>query len=175
MVVSGAELAITGAVSSVDRPLIEEGLEVELDDPTLDISIRGTIDFIADNTGGPDVASDRFRIRVVPNNEVPEDAYNQNLRMVIPISSTGGEVLAVPLAALSAGADGATRVEVERATGETELVTVTVGLSASGFAQVEPTTSSLEVGDRVVVGRDNGSSTDGDEASDEDDAESDDS
>ena len=155
MRVTGSELAITSGVSSADRQLLEVGMTAFLDDPNLDLRIEGTIDFIADNPGGPNLSSDRYRIRVVPTGDVPEDAYNQNLRLRIPISSTGGEVLAVPLAAVSAGADGTSRVERVTGDDQTELVEVSVGLSAQGFVQVEALGGeSLDDSDRVVVGRD---------------------
>jgi hypothetical protein len=73
--------------------------------------------------------------------------------VTIPIKSTSGKVLAVPVAALSSGSDGASRVEVLR-NGKVELIPVTVGLTADGFAQVTPKgDAKLSEGDQVVVGR----------------------
>ena len=77
-----------------------------------------------------------------------------NFRITIPVTSSGGEVMAVPLAALSAGSDGTTRVEVETSPGETKIVVVNPGLRAQGLVQVDPIDGTLEAGDRVVVGRD---------------------
>lgn len=93
-------------------------------------------------------------MRLTPTEDLPEEAFRQSLRVTIPISSTGGEVLAVPLAAVSAGADGRSRVELERGDGETELVTVTTGLAADGFVEIDPVGADIDAGDRVVVGRD---------------------
>ena len=76
-----------------------------------------------------------------------------NVRVTIPVKSTHGKVLAVPVAALSAGPDGSSRVEVLR-DGKVELIPVTVGLSADGYAQVTPVgRAKLSEGDQVVVGR----------------------
>ena len=76
-----------------------------------------------------------------------------NVRVTIPVRSTSGKVLAVPVAALSSGSDGGSRVEVLR-NGKVDLVPVTVGLSADGFAQVTPAgDAKLSEGDQVVVGR----------------------
>jgi hypothetical protein len=73
--------------------------------------------------------------------------------VTIPVKSTNGKVLAVPVAALSAGPDGSSRVEVQR-NGTTDLIKVTVGLSADGYAQVTPVGGGkLAPGDQVVVGR----------------------
>ncbi len=154
MDVSGNELAVVSGVSAADRALLEVGIEGALDDPNLGLTVPVVIDFIADSPGGPDLSSDRYRIRLVPTGEVPEEAYNQNLRLRIPISSTGGEVLAVPLAALSAAADGTSRVEKLIDDDTTELIDVRVGLSSAGFVEIVPSSGGLDAGDRVVVGRD---------------------
>ena len=63
-------------------------------------------------------------------------------------------MLTVPLAALSAAADGSSRVEKLIDADTTELVEVRVGLSSGGFVEVEAVDGVLESGDRVVVGRD---------------------
>ncbi len=154
MTVSGSGTLIESAVSVNDRRLIAVGAEAIIDDDNLGISARATIAFIADNPGGT-ASSDRYAIRLEPVEPLPEEAYNQSLRVTIPIESTGGDVLAVPLAALSAGPDGSARVEVERTEGVTELVTVVPGLRAEGYVEITPTGgASLAAGDRVVVGRD---------------------
>jgi multidrug efflux pump subunit AcrA (membrane-fusion protein) len=76
------------------------------------------------------------------------------VRITIPVESTDGEVLAVPIAALSATADGTSRVEVaEGEGGATRFVTVNPGLSAEGYVEVDPVDGNLGEGDRVVVGR----------------------
>jgi len=76
-----------------------------------------------------------------------------NFRLTIPIERTEGEVLAVPLAALSAGADGSSRIELAVDDGS-ELVTVDVGLEADGFAEISPVGIDLSPGDLVVIGID---------------------
>ncbi len=154
MTVTGSGTSITSAVSAADRRLISVGDSAILEDEDLGITAEATVSFIADNPGGGEIQSDRYRIRIDPNEELPEDALNVNFRITIPITSSGGEVLAVPLAALSAGSDGTTRVEVERSPGQTELVRVNPGLRAEGFVEIEVIEGSLEPGDRVVVGRD---------------------
>jgi hypothetical protein len=63
-------------------------------------------------------------------------------------------VLAVPLAAVSAGADGSSRVEVDNGDDTTTVLKVTTGLSAEGFVEIRPGEARLDAGDRVVVGRD---------------------
>ncbi|MEL6982796.1 MAG: peptidoglycan-binding protein, partial [Actinomycetota bacterium] len=155
MTISGAETLIDSGVSTADRSLIEVGAQAVLEDDDLGLSIDAVVSFVADRPGGPNLSDDRFAVRLEPVGEIPEDALGLNLRISIPITSSGGDVLAVPLAALSAGADGTARVEIERSTGETELVEVSTGLRADGFVAVEPLGGAdLAAGDRVVVGRD---------------------
>ena len=85
--------------------------------------------------------------------EQVERLKGENVRVTIPVQSTAGEVLAVPLAALSAGPGGEARVEVQRSDGDVERVEVEVGLSAGGFAEVRTPDNSLKEGDQVVVGQ----------------------
>ncbi|MEM7271795.1 MAG: peptidoglycan-binding protein [Actinomycetota bacterium] len=154
MTVTGSGTSIDSAVSAADRRLIEVGDTAILEDDDLGIRADASITFIADNPGGGDTPEDRYRIRIEPDEDLPEDALNVNFRITIPVTSSGGEVLAVPLAALSAAADGTTRVEVDLGDGETDLIRVNPGLRAQGFVEIDVVEGNLEPGDRVVVGRD---------------------
>ncbi|MDX2973185.1 peptidoglycan-binding protein [Kribbella solani] len=99
---------------------------------------------------------DNYDVVVAPNKLTAkqiEQLRDANVRVSIPVKSTTGKVLAVPIAAVSSGSDGGARVEVLR-NGKIELVPVKVGLSADGYAQVTPTgDATLTEGDQVVVGR----------------------
>jgi hypothetical protein len=78
----------------------------------------------------------------------------RNVKVVIPVESTSGKVLAVPVAALTAGAGGQSRVEVPTGTDDrTRLVEVRTGLAAGGFVEVAAKEGDLHEGDEVVVGR----------------------
>ncbi len=161
MEVSGAGVSVTSSVSTTDRSLLEEGLQATYEIDDLGISIPLEISLLADEPGGGDLGADRYLMRMVPVDDiVPEEAYGQSARVTIPVGSTSGEVLAVPLAALSAGADGTSRVEVETSTGETSFVKVATGLKALGLIEITALDGAdLSVGDRVVVGRDSASTT----------------
>jgi hypothetical protein len=77
--------------------------------------------------------------------------------LTITVSSTEGQVLTVPVAALSVGADGASRLQVQASDKTTHFVNVTPGLTANGLVAVTATTASeLHSGDLVVVGSDSG-------------------
>jgi peptidoglycan hydrolase-like protein with peptidoglycan-binding domain len=168
MTVTGSGVQITSTVSAADRSLLAEGNEALMEDADLGLSIPAVVSFVADDPGGQDVSADRYIVRFEPVGELPEEALNQNLRVTIPFASTEGAVLAVPLAALSAGADGTVRVEVERADGTVETVTVTTGLNARalGLVEITPVEGDLAAGDRVIVGRNTPGGTGGDGSDD---------
>lgn len=151
--VSGSELALRASVRERDAVNLEEGAAVIIEHPEGGPSIDGTITTVADRTGTHDVGSDRIYVEIAPA-ELPSELIGQNVKVTIPVNSTGGEVLAVPAAALSATADGSTRVEVEGADGELRSVKVEPGLSAGGLVEITPVDESLTEGDLVVVGRD---------------------
>jgi len=171
MTVTGSGLLIRSSVSAADRPLVRAGVEGVMDDSNLGISVRVTVAFVADSPGGPNAGTDRYAVRLEPIDEIPEEALNQNLRVTLPFESTEGAVLAVPLAALSAGADGTSRVQVERPDGTVETLTVTTGLLARalGLVEIVPEEGELQVGDRVVVGRDAGGPVDDQDVDPDDD------
>jgi hypothetical protein len=154
--VSGSELALRSSVTERDAPRVEVGMEVQIENPEAGGVIPGVISFKADRPGTDGVQPDRIYLEITPE-EIPPEIIGTNVRVTIPVSSTGGEVLAVPAAALSATASGSTIVQVEE---EEELRTVTVrpGLAAGGLVEVTPLEGSLEEGDWVVVGREGSSS-----------------
>lgn len=163
MSVSGASLVVTANVDDADHELLALEQPVSIELPTGE-QVAGTITGIAEAEGE---GASGWDVTVTPGELTPEQAEalrGQNVRLTVPIESTEGDVLAVPLAALTAGPGGETRVEVMR-DGAPELVEVEVGLTAQGYAEVTAVEGTLEAGDLVVVGdSDTGS---GDEGSDE--------
>ncbi len=162
MSVTGSGVVIRSSVSAADRSLLTEGVEGVMDDVNLGINVPVLVAFVADTPGGQNVGDGRFGVRLEPVGDLPEDALNQNLRITVPFQSTEGAVLAVPVAALSAGADGSSRVQVERSDGSVEVVVVRTGLLARalGLVEISPIDGQLATGDRVVVGRDGGGAAD---------------
>ena len=178
MTIAGASTVLDSSVSESDWRLLEVGMEGVAEDPDMGINVPVRISDLASQPGSSGGesgggGSSRYPMELVPLGDVPDEAMFQSLRVTIPVSSTGGEVLAVPLAAVSAGADGSSRVEVEIGDGTTTLVEVSTGLSAEGYVEVRPVGGDLEPGDRVVVGRDlllpgnDGDTDGGDSGSDE--------
>jgi peptidoglycan hydrolase-like protein with peptidoglycan-binding domain len=175
--ISGAFVTVTGsvvtmraAVSESDAPLLEEGMSVQIENPKGETFIPGVISSVADRPGTNGVQADRVYVEIEPE-ELPEEIIGQNVRVVIPVSSTGGEVLAVPAAALYATADGSTRVEVEEDGGRLRTVNVETGLAAGGLVEITPIDGDIAVGDLVVVGRADGSSPGGDDSVSDDESE----
>ncbi len=154
--VSGSDLALRSSVLERDAPRVEEGMTVEIENPDTGETIPGVISEKADRAGTNNVAPDRVYIEVTPE-EMPESIIGANVRVVIPVSSTGGDVLAVPASALSATADGSTILQVEDDDGTLRTVRVETGLAAGGLVEVAPLDGELAEGDQVVVGTEDGS------------------
>jgi len=155
MRISGTNVRITTGVSESNRPLLEVGQRVIIDSEQLDIEIEGEITELADRKGTNDVADTRYYMLVTPTGEYNvSEVVGVNFRLQIPLERSEGEVLAVPLAALSAGADGSSRVEIERADGSLDLVTVEVGLQDKNrsLVEIKPIGDSVSEGDMVVIG-----------------------
>lgn len=156
--VSGSELALRSSVTERDAPRVEVGMEVEIENPETGGVIPGAITFKADRAGTDGVQPDRIYLEITPA-EIPPEIIGTNVRVTIPVSSTGGEVLAVPAAALSATANGSTIVQVEEDDDSLRTVTVRPGLAAGGLVEVSPLEGSLVEGDWVVVGREGSTAT----------------
>ena len=151
MTVTGSDLAVRGSVAVRDFSLVKEGGEALLDDALLPETLAGEIRLVEDRPGTREVANDRHYLEIVADG-IPDELIGKNVKVVIPVGGTEGEVLAVPAAALSATAEGATRVEVEQPDGSTRFVEVEPGLAASGLVEVTPLDGQLREGDLVVVG-----------------------
>lgn len=151
MTVSGSDLALRGAISSQDLSLVKEGAEVRIEDPSLAAPIPGVVRLVDQQAATHGVGAERHYLEIVAD-DIPDNLVGANVKVVIPVSSTAGEVLAVPAAALSATADGSTRVEVDQGDGTTRFVIVEPGLAADGLVEIAPLEGELAEGDLVVVG-----------------------
>ncbi len=168
LTMSSSETTVVGRVSRTDAALVVTGADVTIDLRDFDLQFPGTVTSIgeppADDSGSGGGSSGRLQVVVTPDDPAAVSDYVfSSVRILIDVASTGGEVLVVPVAAVSIGGDGTSRVEVERAPiteadpGSTEIVTVDVGLSAQGLVEIRPVGgASLDEGDRVVVGMEDG-------------------
>ena len=151
MTVTGSELAVRGSVSERDVDRVSEGMQIRIEDRSLEEPVTGTIRLLDRRAGTRGVAPDRHYVEIVAQ-AIPDHLVGRNIKIVIPVGGTDGPVLVVPNAALSATASGLTRVEVEQPDGTTRFVSVEPGLSTGGWAEVTPVDGELIAGDLVVVG-----------------------
>ena len=159
LTVTDAIVVIDGSLALSDAPLVTTGATVVIDEADLGISATGAIRRVAETPGtnGVDGFHVYFEILV---DESPPNLVGASVRLTIPIESSGGSVLAVPVSAVSLAADGSSRVQVQR-DGALEFVTVEAGLAADGFVGVTPLRGTLEPGDLVVIGFENRGTTPG--------------
>lgn len=160
--ISGATLEVTANVSAADVEHLSEGMAVYF--TVGEDEIEATITEIGTGRGSSDEGegsggssqSDRRQVTIVPV-EITEEQrariVGANVRITVPVESTGGEVLAVPVAALTAGPGGESRVEIVRDGEDTELVVVETGLAAGGYVEITSSGVNLSPGDLVVVGQ----------------------
>ena len=162
MSVSGATIQITASASRADAELMTPGTAgvISVDGVDAPVTVAEVTDAEAteaDEAGGTEAkpaTGDRRRVVFTVGVLTPEQLTaleGTNVRVRVPVSSTDGEVLAVPLAALTAGPGGESRVEVS-GDGTSRLVEVTTGLAASGYVEITGSEEPLEAGDLVVVG-----------------------
>lgn len=150
LTVTGSEVVVEGLLPVDQAGLLSAGAAASLDDPTRQLSARGTIERVASapGTNGADAFHVAFRVLV---HDASAELVGASLRISVPIESTGRARLTVPVSALSLGPDGGSRVR--RSTdGRLSYVTVTAGLSADGYVVVTPTEGALDPGDMVVIG-----------------------
>lgn len=177
MYVSGAELTIVGTVSKQDAELLVAGAEATFPAPD-GTELKAKVAKVEapkagakpeggennGNTGGDSAgtgSSSRYTVSFTPGDltkDQIEALRGTNVRVRVPVASTDGDVLAVPIAALSAGSGGQDRVEllIDLKSGPdavTELIDVTAGLAADGYVEIESDDPRFTAGAKVVVGR----------------------
>jgi hypothetical protein len=154
MTVSNTTLAVDAGLSPREVKLVRTGMRVRIEDAETGIDLRGRVSRIAPRPGtNPELLDPtKTNIEVTPVG-ADKRLVNTSVRLRIAIKSTRGKVLTVPVNALSVGADGRSRVQVDIGAGQTRLVPVTPRLAAGGSVEVQPRRGgALKEGDRVVVG-----------------------
>jgi peptidoglycan hydrolase-like protein with peptidoglycan-binding domain len=148
--VTNNQLAIDSSLPLAEAPLVKPGMKVAIDEPDLGLRATGVISRVAETPGtdGADGYHIYFEVQVDATS-VKLEGFS--LRLTIPVESTGGEVMVVPISALFLAADGTSRVQVEK-DGNLNFVEVKPGLSADGFVEVTPVDGSLSAGQLVLIG-----------------------
>lgn len=150
--VTDAIVGVDGSLRLEEASLVKAGMKVQLDEPDLGIKATGLVVQVAESPGTNGVDGFHVYFAVVVDG-APPSLVGASVRMTVPIESTGGNVLAVPIGALTLSADGSSRVQRDNQ-GTLEFVAVEPGLSAGGFVAVKPLDGTLRTGDLVVVGFD---------------------
>jgi len=153
MTLSNSQLAVDGALALNDAKLIRTGAAVTIEAPDSDVRATGAVSEIADTPGTRGVDPQRYYLGVTFTQNAPVALVGASVVLTITVSSTEGDVLALPIAALSVSADGSSRVQVQEPGAGTRNVKVTPGLAAKGLVAVTPVDGTLAAGDLVVVGR----------------------
>jgi len=151
MTVTSSRLVVESALSGTDAKLIKEGDAVAIRATEANVEATGTVTHIATTPGTHGVDPQRYYLEVTPTG-LDVSLNGASVVQTISVHTTEGEVLAVPVAALSMASDGTTRVQVQPANGPTRYVRVEPGLSAKGLVAINPLDGELGPGDLVVVG-----------------------
>lgn len=157
MTVSGATITLTGSIAPADAALLAVDDEALFELPD---GAAHTAKITALKPGKD--AAERWTVTMEPaplTVEQTQQLQGTNVKVSIAVGATAGDVLYVPLAAITAGPGGEARVEVvdgdpkDGADAKTRLVVVETGLAAAGAVEVTAVDGDLEEGDLVVVGR----------------------
>jgi hypothetical protein len=160
---AAGRLTVTSKLQPDQASLLRPGMRVQLLSETLEQTVAGTVGTVGklttDQPGQADSGNGQAGLPYIPVTVIPKKPLASNwngadLRVTIIAAQTSDEVLVVPLAAVSASADGTTTVTVQDANGRQRRVTVRPGVSGDGYVAVTPTGNvPLAAGDRVVVGQ----------------------
>jgi hypothetical protein len=161
-------MTLTGKLDPAQAALIAPGMKVSVLSEATGAQARAGVESIGslvtpgDDKTSSDGSSDpgtaltgggAYRPLVLKPDKAWSTAFaGQDVRITVTAAATAKAVLAVPEAAVVAGADTRTSVTVLTAAGVRRTVRVTTGVSADGMVQVTPIGAALKAGDRVVVG-----------------------
>ncbi|NOZ49133.1 MAG: peptidoglycan-binding protein [Chloroflexi bacterium] len=148
--VTNNQLAIDSSLPLNEAPLVKPGMAVAIDEPDLGIKTTGVVKRVATIPGTDGVDGYHVYLEILVD-QAQTSLVGSSLRLTIPVESTGGKVIAVPVSALSLAADGTSRVQVAD-NGALKFMTVEPGLSANGYVAVTPVTGTLTPGQLVVIG-----------------------
>lgn len=154
-VLATAALQVNSYIGLADVEHLSLGMDVVLLDEVSGNELDATLTSLGEQIESSANGSARgFPAVIEADGEIPRQWTGRNVKVTFTGAQTAGEVLVVPVVALTAGADGGARVQVEDADGTVRTVAVTAGLSADGFVEVTPIDAGdLAAGDQVVVGR----------------------
>ncbi len=142
------ESVVTVDLPAADQALFEEGDRVVVVLPD-DTEVDATVQFKATTASITQQGDATFEVIIILDDASAAEGLDQAPVDVEVITDRADGVMAVPVTALLALAEGGYAVEVEQADGTTLLVEVDPGMYADGM--VEVVSDALQAGNRVVA------------------------
>jgi hypothetical protein len=139
---------VTVDLPASDQAVLEEGDRVVIVLPD-NTEVGGTVSYKAETATLSSQGGATFDVTVVLDDLAAAEGLDQAPVDVDVVTGRADGVMAVPVTALVALAEGGYAVQVEQADGTTRLVAVVPGMYAEGL--VEVTSDGLQAGDRVVA------------------------
>lgn len=160
---STGDLQVTAPLEAQMTGLVREGQAVALTSEVLGRDATGTVTVVdtaaaAATTATAAPTSDVGpHFIVTPDVPLPAEWNGQDVRVTIVAAASAGEVLVVPLSAVSADAQERTRVTVVGPDGQQTRVEVTTGVVGGGYVQITPVAGGdaaalVTAGATVVIG-----------------------
>jgi peptidoglycan hydrolase-like protein with peptidoglycan-binding domain len=147
--------SIAGQLSPSNAREVRPGMRVTITVPGTGATVPGRVVSVSHQTATKASISGGLYVamRVRTRRPLPLSLVGQDVSMTIAAARTPGPVLAVPEAAIFAGADGQTYVS-KMVGGHPVRVAVRVGMAGTGLVQVTPTKpGALAPGDSVLTGQ----------------------
>ena len=145
---------IKGQLNPSDAKLVRPGMRVTITEPGTGATVAGRVTSVSNSTASKASISGGLYVAVgvKAKRPLPMSLVGQDVSLTITSARSAGRVLAVPEAAVYAGADGGTYVT--KLAGKSKVkVPVRIGMSGSGLLQVTPRQpGTLTAGDQVVTG-----------------------
>lgn len=144
--VTGEEIVVTVMLPAADQGSIAEGMEVtvELPDQTEVPATVTSVASVASVVGNETV----FEVEIALDDPTVASGLDEAPVDVLVVTDSVEDVIAIPVAALLALAEGGYAVELDDGAGGTRLIAVEPGFFADGLVEVD---AELAAGDRVVV------------------------
>jgi hypothetical protein len=152
---------VGGQLSPSSAGLVRPGMKVTITEPGNGVTVAGRVTSVARSTATTKSVSGGLYVAmgIRPDRPLPLSLVGQDVSVTIATARSRGPVLAVPEAAVFAGADGATYV-TKVAGARRVRVPVRVGLTGNGLLQVTPAGGGgLAAGDQVLIGANYAGST----------------
>jgi peptidoglycan hydrolase-like protein with peptidoglycan-binding domain len=151
LTVSGVTQVVTVDLEASDQDLLPVGAEVQVELPDgslVDATVAAVSTTAEAGEDQQDGSSGESTVAVTLALAAPVEAYVEAPVEVVVVTSESLNVLAVPVSALLALAEGGYALEVVDGTGATRLVAVEIGADADGLVEVS---GDIAEGDTVVV------------------------